>query len=203
MNSLENLQVNDICSLIDVLRNQLNSLKIEIQNSSISDDDQIYARIAPLKDLIRNSRQDLDSIRYILSNFEKPIESNYDGSIKLSNEDYFFSPYITGHKPREIRFRGKIYFANNWNQMFPWLAAEIISVAEFSEEDLAQDKAFYGKKCHYFSVNPKELSKDSIKVGKNIWMETKLSAKQFKEIIWFLLRKADIMPGEVEIVLRR
>jgi len=113
-------------------------------------DEKIRGKITPLENLVKKSRQDLDSIRYILHNLEVPIESYFDNRIKLSGDSYNLDRNLTSHKPSEIRFRGNVHFAKNWNQVIPWLASEIISLKVFTEEELVKDKAFFWEKKTLF-----------------------------------------------------
>ncbi|MBU4446291.1 hypothetical protein KJ656_14625 [bacterium] len=208
-------KIDEICTLIDQLVGKLTDFRNEVWEDLIDikpEDTPAIKRHAEkmetLNHLIEKSKDNLDSIRYILSNFEsgvqgiKTVKEKDNSKQYLGESTYSLNKNLTHRKPSEIRFRGEVYFANNWNHLFEWLIKRILALNLVPVENILEDKYLWGRKRHYFSDSPSGLRKPK-SVGQNIWMETNLSANAFRDIAQHLLEKVGIPPDEVRIKLRR
>lgn len=203
----------EISEMANQLKEKLNLLRNEIWEElmDISPDDtysienhagKMKSLNATIDEYERYHIQLIDKLKNYTINTEKMkvIECN-----NLNNQDnplFSLREYLRDHKPYMIRFRGKSHYRNNWNEVFTWLASEVISLKQFTEQELVNDKIFWGNKRHYFSFDRSDLWKPE-KVSDNVWMETNLSANGFRDVMVNLLNKAGISIDEVEIELRR
>ena len=112
-----NSKVSEICTLIDQLLGKLTDFRNEVWEELIDikpEDTPAIKRHADnmetLNHLIKKSKDNLDSIRYILSNFEsgvqgsKTVKEPDNRKRYLGESTYSLNKNLTNRKPSEIRW---------------------------------------------------------------------------------------------------
>lgn len=221
INSIKELypnEANDIAEALELLLDSINSVIIEMQNSSSQAfKERDFSKGKLLIELAENVNQyevQLQSLKDSLEldtlvisdesdeNEDKRTIPNYDAYVVDNQVQHTLYESFTHKKPFAFEINGEKYNVRTWQEMMLKTCEYLIKRNNDIFSKFIGDPTMNGKRMKYFSLTGEHMRKPEKLKGANVYVETNMSANGQRNLIVKMLQRYKIKANEYKVFFR-
>jgi len=201
-------QINKLMQSLDNLREEIWEEQLEIDPKNT---DKIEEHTEAMKNINSMITHVENTMKIVKKRLESPLFQNKNISKdiqKQKNEKPSEKIHLSKHidlkfkKPLSVEFFGKKQRTRSWRKWAVFVINELIENNKIRKQELLKSKTFWGTSRHYFQEDTANLSDPKL-LNNGLYMETKFSANDLRDIVIDVLDIADVDSREVIIYLKR